>query len=50
MEKTLRLNVKWPGATTDTGTKDLTDLNLNETSISFSVKLVARQSVENHSH
>ena len=49
MKKTVRLNVKWPGATTDDTTKDTTDLGLNDTTLAFSVKLVARQSLEHHS-
>ena len=48
MEETVRLNVKWPGATTDDTTKDTTDLGLNDTTLAFSVKLVARQSLVGH--
>ena len=48
MEKTVRLNVKWPGALDDLTAKDNTDLGLNDTSLSFSVKLTARQSIVGH--
>ena len=48
MEKTVRFNVKWPGALTDDTTKDTTDLGLNDTTLAFSVKLTARQSVTGH--
>lgn len=49
MQKTLRINVVWPGALTDNDTKDETDLDLNGDELSFSVKLTARQSLEHHS-
>lgn len=45
MEETVRLTVKWPGALTDNGTKDSTDLDLNGDDLSFSIKLVARQAL-----
>ena len=45
MEETVRFTVKWPGALTDDTSKDSADLRLNDTELSFSVKLVARQAL-----
>ncbi len=45
MEETVRFTVKWPGALTDDGTKDTTDLGLNDTNLDFSIRLVARQAL-----
>lgn len=48
MSTTIRIYVTWEGATTDTTTKDSSDLSLEDTgSISIPVTMTARQSVEN---
>ena len=45
MERTVRLNVKWPGALTDDDGKDSDDLDLAGDPMDFSIKLVARQAL-----
>ncbi len=45
MEETVRLNVVWPGALTDTTTKDGEDLLDKNKSVTIAVKLTARQAL-----
>ena len=45
MQQTVRLNVNWPGTLDDDSGKDSGDLALAGTSMDFSIKLVARQSL-----
>ena len=45
MEKTARLNIVWPGALTDTSTKDTQDLSSKDAQITIVVKLTARQAL-----
>ncbi len=48
METTVRIDIAWAGADTDTATKDGTDLAKNDTTLSLPVTLTAKQSLENH--
>ena len=48
MEETIRINIEWAGADTDTATKDGTDLAKNDTTLSLPVTLTAKQSVTGH--
>lgn len=45
MEKTVRLNVVWPGALTDDSNKDGEDLADKDKSVTIAVKLTARQAL-----
>ena len=45
MEATARLNVTWPGALSDTTSKDEDDLDMQSDTLTFAVKLVARQAL-----
>ena len=48
METTVRINIAWAGAETDTPEKDGTDLAAQGTTISIPVTLTAKQSLESH--
>ncbi len=48
METTIRINIAWAGADSDTTVKDGTDLTVAGTSLSLPVKLTAKQSVTSH--
>ncbi|MBR3660767.1 MAG: hypothetical protein IKN63_02570 [Bacilli bacterium] len=49
MQKTVRLNVVWPGDILDDSTKDGEDLQDKNKNVTIAVKLTARQSLESHS-
>lgn len=49
METTVRINIAWAGADSDTESKDTTDLAVEGTSLSLPVTLTAKQSLEDHS-
>ncbi len=48
METTVRINIAWAGAESDTSTKDGTDLAAQGTTLSIPVTLTAKQSLANH--
>lgn len=48
MEATVRLNIAWAGAETDNATKDGTDKDAADTTISIPVTLTAKQSLTSH--
>ena len=48
METTVRINIAWAGADSDTSTKDGTDLGAEGNSLSLPVTLTAKQSLTNH--
>lgn len=48
MERTVRINIAWAGADSDTTTKDGTDLAVEGTELSLPVTLTAKQSVTSH--
>ncbi|MBR2678613.1 MAG: hypothetical protein IKE63_04270 [Bacilli bacterium] len=48
METTVRINIAWAGAESDTETKDGTDLGVEGTELSLPVTLTAKQSLTNH--
>ena len=48
MEATVRINIAWAGADSDTTTKDGTDLAVEGTGLSLPVTLTAKQSLANH--
>ena len=48
METTVRINIAWAGADSDTSSKDTTDLAVEGTSLSLPVTLTAKQSVTGH--
>ena len=48
MEKTIRINIAWSGAESDTATKDGTDMGVAGTSLSLPVTLTAKQSLTGH--
>ncbi len=48
METTVRINIAWAGAESDTTTKDTTDKSVNDTQLSIPVTLTAKQSLTSH--
>ena len=48
METTVRINVAWAGADSDTTAKDTTDLAAQNTTFNIPVTLTAKQSLVNH--
>ena len=50
METTVRINIAWAGAESDTTTKDGTDLAAQGTTLSIPVTLTAKQSLTNHAN
>ena len=48
MERTIRINIAWAGAESDTTAKDGTDLAVEGTSLSLPVTLTAKQSLTSH--
>ncbi len=48
METTVRINIAWSGAESDTAAKDTTDLAAQNTTFSIPVTLTAKQSLTNH--
>ena len=48
METTVRINIAWAGAESDTAAKDGTDLAAQGTTLSIPVNLTAKQSLVNH--
>ena len=48
METTVRINIAWAGAESDTSAKDTTDKDVNDTTIQIPVTLTAKQSLTNH--
>lgn len=48
METTVRINIAWAGADSDTSTKDGTDLAVEGNNLSLPVTLTAKQSVTGH--
>ena len=48
MEETIRINIAWAGAESDTPAKDTTDKAAQGTSLSLPVTLTAKQSLANH--
>ncbi len=48
METTVRINIAWAGADSDTTAKDTTDLAAQNTTLSIPVTLTAKQSLTNH--
>ncbi len=48
METTVRINIAWSGAESDTAAKDGTDLEAQGTTLSIPVTLTAKQSLTNH--
>lgn len=48
MEKTVRINIAWAGAESDTAAKDTNDLSKQGAEFSIPVTLTAKQSLENH--
>ena len=48
METTVRINISWSGADSDTTAKDTTDLAVEGEPLSLPVTLTAKQSVVGH--
>ena len=48
METTVKINIAWAGADSDTTAKDTTDLAAQNTTFSIPVTLTAKQSLQGH--
>ena len=48
MATTVRINIAWAGAESDTTAKDTTDMNVAGTDLSLPVTLTAKQSLTSH--